>query len=1372
MNEVQPDSHILDTYCQLADARMEESCVFGIGAEIPRRKGDGPIPLSFSQERIWFLEQYEPGGTLFNLPASIPLHGQIDRGVIERALNEIVRRHESLRTTFALDNGRPVQVIAQSRQIPLSFVDFSEGSDDSRQQRASQLLADESKRTFDLANGPLIRVLLVRLRDDFHLLFVIIHHIVSDAQSMAVFQCELRTLIEELPQGNLSLLPNLNIQYPDFAVWQRNRFQGETLTSQLMYWRQALAGLDFAPLELPGARPRPPLPSYQARTNSFSLGESVSGQVDFMAQSLRLTPFVILLAGFKALLFRYTRKASLVVGFPAANRNRTELGALIGLFSNSLPVQTRFSTRTSFRDLLASVHEGTLAALAHQDLPFEKLVEELHPSRNLNFNPIFQVMFDCKDQPCEDARQISLKTGMSQYDLSLSMRCDGSQFIGDMKYSADLFDEGAISRIIGHFKTLLQAMLRFPERPISELDIMPEPERDLVLNGFNQTAMEFRQDATISELFEAQVKKSPDVPAAVFENQVLTYHELNSQANSLARRLRRLGVGPETIVAICTEGSFEMVVGILGVLKAGGAYLPIDPGYPHDRIAYMIADAGVRIVLTQSALRDVVDGLTSVVIVLDDERETADSDGWNLEPAAEAGSAAYVIYTSGSTGRPKGVLIEHRSVVSLIECLRHRFSIGFGSQVLQFASFSFDVSVREVFESLLTGATLHLARRSDMAPGEPLLRLMKERRITTVTLAPSVWAHLPDADLPDLKTAIAGGEALSMAVVDRWAPSRSFFNAYGPTETTVASSVAQCFPGMRPTIGPPLANTRYYVVDENMQLCVIGSTGELLIGGIGLARGYVGLPGLTAEKFIPDPFSQDGSACVYRTGDLVRLLPNGEIDYLGRMDKQVKIRGFRIELGEIETVLMESPDVAAATVAAVPDRMGDKRLVAYLVPASPEVTVPLDSIRAHAASKLPHYMLPRNFIVLDRLPLTPAGKVDVGELPLLDDANQGRGYEAPETQVECVLAEIWREILNRDTVSLDDDFFEIGGSSLAAAGLFARIQQRLGAKLPLASLFKTPTLRQLATMVVLHQEKFRDDSGTWSPLVTIRAIGQKPPLFLVHALDGNVWYCNLVSALLPADQPVYGFQSAGLKDNRAAAATIEEMAMSYVESLRSERPHGPYYIGGFSAGGVIAYEMAQQLVQMGEQVGGIILLDSVIEEPVGLLIHSHQYRRAAKSAIRVFFVNLIQLKRTGWQTVLEKKLEGIFRRFNIFVHRKKTERGNSSGSPDMKDALVKALHDYQPKPYAGRAVLFQPAQSYSTYLGVANQWSDLIGSGFRIVKMEGGHGSVFKGTNLELLGREICAFMHGDMSRDQPFESACPMPFALETVSAARQVLD
>jgi len=469
---------------------------------------------------------------------------------------------------------------------------------------------------------------------------------------------------------------------------------------------------------------------------------------------------------------------------------------------------------------------------------------------------------------------------------------------------------------------------------------------------------------------------------------------------------------------------------------------------------------------------------------------------------------------------------------------------------------------------------------------------------------------------------------------------------------------------------------------------------------------------------------------------------------------------------------MECPDVAAATVAAVPDCMGDKRLVAYLVSAGLEVTVPLDAIRAHAASKLPHYMMPRNFVVLDRLPLTPAGKVDVGALPPLVDANQGCGFEEPQTQVERVLAEIWRETLKRDAISLDGDFFEIGGNSLAAAGLFARIEKRLRAKLPLSSLFKAPTLRQLAALVTSHQEQNLNGSGEWSPLVTIRATGQRPPLFLVHAMDGEAWYCNLLSAHLPADQPVYGFQSAGLKDNRAAAETIEGMAKSYVASMRSVRPHGPYYLGGYSAGGVVAYEMAQQLVHMGEQVGGLILLDSAIVEPIGMLMRSHQYRRAAALAIRVPIWSLIELMRSGWQVFLADKLDGFSRRMNILVYKRKIERGNSPGSLKMKDAFMKALLDYKPKPYAGPVVLFQPARSVSIYLGAARRWSDLIASGFRIVKMGGYHDTMFKGANIEFLGREVYAYMRAENSRDQLVESAFPMPFALDNVSGARQVLD
>jgi len=1360
------DGPALCQLCSLRPSPPNQDYGSELHEEIPHCEADGPVPLSFSQERLWFLEQYDPGKALYNIPFSIPLHGEIDRGVIERAVNEIARRHESLRTTFATRESGPVQAIAPHLQIPLDFVDLCYVADEERQSRAMEYFAEQSRRPFDLSSGPLIRTSLVKLSDDLHLVFVVMHHIVSDAASIAVFQREFQILTQAFSQRRPSPLPELAIQFRDFSAWQRDRLSQDAVQSQLEYWRWALAGLDFAPLELPADRARLAYPSYQAGTLSFSLEESLSNRIDALFERHGTSAFMVLLAGLKALLFRYTCQETIVVGFPVESRNQTELQGLIGPFVNWLPLRSSISPQTTFNELLVSVREGTIAAEAHRDIPFQRLVEELHPARNLNFNPIFQVMFDFADEATRSELQFAITTNASQFDLGLSMTRAGSRFRGNVVFSSDLFDEPAIHRLIGHFQMLLSGMMRQPECPISQFDLMTSTERELVLNGFNQTEMTFPEDASLSELFEAQTRITPDLPAAVFEDRLLTYCELNRAANRLARRLRQLGVGPESIVAICTEGSLEMVIGILGVLKAGGAYLPIDPSYPQDRIAFMILDAGVRIALTHKDTRAFLDGLAPLIIELDEPADDLlDSDGENLSPLAKSNNAAYVIYTSGSTGRPKGVLIDHRSVVSLVSCLKDRFSIGPGSRVLQFASFSFDVSVREVFESLLTGAALHLARREDMAPGEPLLRLLKERRITTVTLAPSVWAHLPDTDLPDLKTAIAGGEACPMAVVNRWAPSRDFFNAYGPTETTVASSVAQCFPNIRPTIGPPLANTRYYVVDENLMPCVIGSIGELLIGGIGLARGYVGRPDLTAERFIPDPFSKVPGARVFRTGDSVRLLQNGDVDYLGRTDRQVKIRGFRIELGEIETVLMESEDVAAAAVSVFTGGTGSKRLIAYLVPADPSIPVPLEKIRAFAASKLPHFMLPANFMFLEHIPLTPAGKVDVKALPHPDESAVRRLRIEPRTEVECILAEIWCELLKLDAVSLDDDFFELGGQSLAAARLFAKIEERLGKRLPLAAIFKAPTLRQLAERVELLSEQPHEDSDEWSPMVIIRSTGRRPPLFLVHGLHGNVIRFKGLSVHLPEDQPIYAFQSRGLKENRAVETSIEEMAQTYMALLRKIQPHGPYYIGGFSAGGVVAYEMAQQLIRSGEQVAGLFLFDAALVRSLVALIRFREFRQAADRALRYALKHFADLAaRANVQTFLRSKAENFLMKLRIALYEVRLGLGAPSGFLAMREGFLRAVSQYKPKPYPGEAIFFRSAYSRKFQPWTAREWNELVMGPFRCIDVAGNHGTMFLEPQVEVLGREICACLQAQEAEADLAELA-----AMSFGSAMRQ---
>jgi amino acid adenylation domain-containing protein len=1039
---------------------------------IPRRGHDGPVPLSFAQERLWFLDQYYPGSAAYDIPAPFPLYGPLDASTVKAAIDEIVRRHEALRTTFALRDGRPVQIVAPSLAIPLAVVDLGHLPEHERQNAALRILADERNHVFDLTRGPLLRATLVRLLPHFHYLIVNLHHIVSDGWSLDVLGRELEAARQAFAQGRRPELPALPIQYPDFAVWQRSWAQGPEFAAQLAYWKKQLADLDLAPLELPADRPRPLHSSFRGATIAFGLPDALAEKLRAAAQQANATPFMVLAAGLMALLHRYTGRESLAIGFPTASRNRSEIEGLIGLFVNSLPLHVRMSGELTFRTLLARVREAALGALAHQDLPFERLVEELQPARSLSTNPLFQVLFDLRTVPAGQAGagggdgtfESVVMDDTAKLDLSVQMAHDGTHLSGNVQYSTDLFDEATMRRFIGHYRTLLAALADAPDAPLARLPLMPQYERERVLGGFNSTAMPF-PNVTVHALFEAQADRTPDAPALVSDGGALTYRELDARANRLAALLRARGIGPEDVVAICMDGAPEAIVAVLGVLKAGAAYLPLDPAYPRDRIAFMLADARARIALTQTALLPLVAPLVESALALDDASEELERQP-DARPAPAAGpdDVAYVMYTSGSTGRPKGVVVPHAGVVNTIACFAaiYEDGLGPGGRVLQFSSLGFDTSVREMFEALSTGAALHVARRDDMLPGEPLVRLMRERGITMATLAPSVWASLPAAELPELRIAASGGESCIPSTIERWAPGRAFYNGYGPTETSICNSTHRCTPGVRPSIGGPGANVRYYVVDANLEPCPVGVPGELLIGGIAVARGYLGRPGLTAAQFVPDPFGGEPGARLYRTGDLARWLPSGEIDHLGRIDGQIKIHGVRIEPAEIEAVLSEHAAVAASSVTVSLDALGEKRLVAYVVPADPNRPPSSDELRARLAEKLPAVMVPRHFVLLPEVPLTTAGKLDARTLPAPEDGAGERAYAAPRTRLETVLAGIWGEVLHRERVGVDDNFFELGGHSLIVTQVVSRVRDALGIEMKIRTIFEHPTIAELA----------------------------------------------------------------------------------------------------------------------------------------------------------------------------------------------------------------------------------------------------------------------------------------------------------------------
>jgi amino acid adenylation domain-containing protein len=1062
------------------------------------READGRQPLSFAQQRLWFLDQLEPQGAFYNIPSALRLRGPLDHEALEWSLNEMARRHEALRTSFVNQDGKPAQVISPVMVLQIPVEDLCALPEAEREARAVQLATEEAQQPFDLTQVPLLRVRLLRLAEQDHVALITLHHIISDGWSMGVFIREITALYNARVQGQPSPLGPLPIQYADYAQWQRSWLQGEELDRQLGYWKDQL---QHAPdlLSLPTDHPRPAMQSFRGTTVSCDLPGELSQALKDLSRQEGVTLFMTLLAAFQALLHRYTAEEDICVGTPIANRRMGELEGLIGFFVNTLVMRTDMSGEPSFRDLLLRVREAALGAYAHQDLPFEMLVEALQPRRDLSHTPLFQVMFVLQNAPLETAEiraaeggplvisAIQAESGTAKFDLSVVIE-EGAAGLGcSFEYNTDLFDSDTIERMMGHWRTLLEGIAADPDESIGSLPVLTPGERQQMLVEWNQTAADYAADLCAHELVAAHAQRIPDAIALTFEGRSLTYKELDQRARKLGAYLQKLDVGPDTLVGLCTERSMEMIVGILGVLKAGGAYVPLDPTYPVERLAFMLEDSGVSVLLTQSHLAEGLPHHQARVVRLDTDWEQIvhEAGPETIGPASTVGpeNLAYVIYTSGSTGRPKGTMLRHRGLCNLVAAQRKLFGIADGTRVLQFSPLSFDASVWETFMALGNGGTLCLARQDRLAFGPELLSILKEDGVNIATLPPSVLKVLEPQALPELRTIVAAGEACGPELVERWAPGRKFFNAYGPTETTVCASAALCEPGAPgiPPIGKPIANTRIYVLDARQQPVPIGVPGELCVGGVSLAAGYWKRPELTAERFLPDPFAslvpgardpRPAVARIYRTGDLVRYRRDGNIEFLGRIDHQVKLRGVRIELGEIETVLAQHPGVREVVVLVREDRVGNQWLVSYIVPRPAEPggdgsSLGTGLLRSYLRERLPEYMVPTHYILLEAMPLTPNGKVDRKALPAPEGERPelAREYVAPRSETETKLAQLYADLLGVERVGLYDDFFELGGHSLLATQLVSRLRQAFGVELPLRSLFEEPTIATLALAV-------------------------------------------------------------------------------------------------------------------------------------------------------------------------------------------------------------------------------------------------------------------------------------------------------------------
>jgi amino acid adenylation domain-containing protein len=1050
----------------------------GLGRIEPsERKGTG-VELSYGQRRLWFLQRLEPESAAYNLPMSVRLKGELNVEALRWSLGEIVRRHEALRTRITTVEGRPMATVEEDAALSLTLDDLSgSGTVEQREAAARHISLTEAALPFDFERSPLLRCRLLKLADGDHVLSLVMAHVVSDGWSVGVMVREFAAAYEARREARPAALPDLRVQYADWAAWQRRALEGGALEGQLNYWRAQLGGT-LPALEVSGDHPRPKTPTGRGGHLRRPLPAELSEGVKALSAAEGVTPFMVLLAAFKVLLYRHTGQEDIVVGTPMANRTRREIEDLVGFFVNMLVLRTRVEGHSTLREILARVKETALGAYANQDVPFEKLVEVLQPARDPTRAPLFQIAFVMQQQAQPPLRGVAgleiegaeVEPETARWDLTLVLDQTPSGLTVGAEYSTDLFEAETVERLLRHYERLLGAMVADARWRVSVAPMLTEAERRQLLE-WSQAAPPTALPAwrSVPALFAEQARLHPsDVAIEHGGGETLSYAELDQRADALARHLRTLGVGAETLVGLCLERGAEQVVGSLAVLKAGGAYLPLDPAYPRERLAYMAEDSGLKVLVTR---RGLAEGFTpqGVGVVFLDEPPPAAAAGEGkaaLEPCGvTADNLAYVIYTSGSTGRPRGVALTHGGLSNLVAAQRRAFGVRPQERVLQFASFSFDASVSEFFVTLLAGATLVLGGAESLLPGPALAEFLQRRSVTMATLPPSALANLPRAEAGTLMKLVTAGEPLTPGVLGRWLDDgREIINAYGPTETTVCATVGACDPEDETvTIGCPIDGTEVYILCEDLQPVPAGVTGELYVGGRGLARGYVNHPSLTAEKFIPDPFGRRTGGRLYRTGDLGRWRPDGRVEFIGRRDQQVKLRGFRIELGEVETVLGRHPAVVEAAVVARAEEPHGTRLVAYVVP------TPGDGAAAHALlgflrEYLPDYMVPRDYVFLDAFPRTPAGKVDRAALPSHDYARgaAGASYVAPESELERRITDVWRDALRLERVGVDDNFFDLGGHSLLVAQVHGRLETDMERAFPLMLLFKYPTVRSLA----------------------------------------------------------------------------------------------------------------------------------------------------------------------------------------------------------------------------------------------------------------------------------------------------------------------
>ncbi len=1339
-----------------------------VRTSIPRRAPGTELPLALGQERLWFLDQLEPGTPVYNLCHAVRLRGSFNLPALERALNLIVGRHESLRTNFRADEGRPLQVVLPERILPLVDVDLMEVPVAARETEVRSRLQAEARRPFDLATDLLLRALVVRVSPHEHVVLLTMHHIISDGWSIGVLFRELAKAYAEYCRGETPMLAELPVQFGDFALWERQQLQGPTFNESIQFWKHQLGGA-LPALELPIDHPRSTNAAARGAVRSITLSRSLSGAIKSLGQQEGATLFMTLLAAFNVLLHRWTGADDIVVGSVVAGRRKVELEKLIGFFVNTIVLRTDVKGDPTFRTLLRRVRDFSFAAITHQDLPFDVLVKELRPDRAASRNPLFQVMFVVQNalSPATEMPELAVEllevdTDTAKFDLTLSALEAPEGLRVGIEYNADLFDPPTIERLLGSFEILIASIAEAPDRPIADLPWMAPAEQQRIVAEWNQTETDFPRDRTIHELFEETVAAVPDRPAVSFKGAKMTYQELNDRANQLAHHLRAAKVGPDTLVALCLERSPEMMVALLAILKAGGAYVSLDPSYPADRLAFMLADAQAPVVITTAALRRVIPsednaGSAFRIIELDtDAGHIGRQSAANLMPLARATDLAYVCYTSGSTGRPKGVCITHRAVLRLVLNTNY---IDFSPDDVftQLSNSAFDASTFEIWGCLLHGARLAIVPPALLLSSPELFAFVESERVTVMLFTTGLFNQQVEfrADFfRSVRVVLFGGDTahagIARAVLQNGPPQR-LLHVYGPTEATTFATVQEVreVPAEAVTvpIGPPISNTTVYVLDPRGRPVPVGVAGELYIGGVGVARGYLRRPQLTAERFVADPFQPDADARLYRTGDRVRWRADGTLEFIGRFDRQVKIRGFRIELGEIEAVLERHPDVKQAVVEVRENETGERRLVAYIAAETP--TLEPAELRHHLQSRLAEYMIPGAWVILDTLPLNANGKVDRAALPAPQTAS-GAEHVSPRDETERQLVEIWTSVLGVERVGVRDRFFELGGHSLLAVRMVARLEKAFGRKLPVAAIFQHSTIEELAPLLRSGAMNFASASS----IVEVQAQGERPPVYLVHGVGGGMFwgYANLARHLGP-EQPLLAFNSRGLA-GLPEHETIEELAAHYVADLRARQPAGPYRIGGYCFGGIVAYEMARQLEVAGESVVVLALINCSPPNTTYDRIPENPSWRWRLKFVRnvgywlgcfIFRWTLAERRefaRWKWRILRKRIPVGSGRAAEALGIIDLDEMVNLDAYSEEQRRLwqthVNALRRYQPKPYDGHVTLLRTCGhplrcSFDEHYG----WGALAGGGVTVLVVPGGHGNILDEPHVQKVARAL-----------------------------------